>query len=117
MSVACQKEPSLPQVTTAPAAQYVMCYNVDGITYEESIDGEIARRAFWQRIFSLVREGYEIDVFAENTVGSETSSKDVVVYTTESEEDAMKWSEKMTDKGYHVHISFKNGTYTCTAVK
>ena len=94
-----------------------MCYNVDGITYEESIDGEIARRAFWQRIFSLVREGYEIDVFAENTVGSETSSKDVVVYTTENEEDAMKWSEKMIDKGYHVHISFKNGTYTCTAVK
>ena len=94
-----------------------MFYNIDGITYEEPIDDEIAKRAFWQRIFSLVREGYEIDVFSKDTVGGETTSKDVVTYTTENEEDAMKWSEKMTDKGYHVHISFKDGTYTCIAVK
>ena len=94
-----------------------MHYCVEGIIYEESVNDETALRAFWQSIFALAREGYEVDVFDESKLVNEVSAKEVVTYTTESEEDALIWSKNMVDQGYHVHISFKDGIFTCTAVK
>lgn len=94
-----------------------MYYSVDGAVYDESLNDEKDIYAFWQHIFALVREGHEVDVFAGSTTNNVSSAKDVVTYTTKSEEDALKWAEKMTDNDYHVHISFKDGVYTCTAVK
>lgn len=116
-AMACQKDPLPPQEITMSTSQQVIYYRVGSQVYEETLNDELAIRLFWQRIFAMAREGYEVDVFNGSTIGNGASTKEVISYTTESEEDATKWVNKMTEEGYWVRVTFKDGVYTCTAIK
>lgn len=116
-AMACQKDPLPPQEITMSTSQQVIYYRVGSQVYEETLNDELAIRLFWQRIFAMAREGYEVDVFNGSTIGNGASTKEVISYTTESEEDATKWANKKTEEGYLVRVTFKDGVYTCTAIK
>lgn len=98
---------------------YVVQYTVDGEYHRVSLASEEERDALMLRLMALAREGYEVFVCNGSRTLHERLTKDVVVYTTTSESDAVKWSKQMTDNGYSVQISFdtKTGIYTCTAIK
>ena len=115
----CQKEQIIPSqyVISEIAESHVIQYSVDGISYSVVINDQSAMTDFWLRMFALVREGHEVSVFDETRASSESLSKEVVTFTTKSEEEALAWSEMMTGLGYHVNITQKNGVYTCTAIR
>lgn len=118
-AASCQKEQISPTQTILmeDSSTQVMHYSVDGASYSVSINGEASMNAFWQQIFALVREGYEVEVFNESKTNNVLSTKEVITYTTKSEEDAHAWAVAMTDQGYHVNITYKDGVYTCTAIR
>lgn len=121
MATGCQKENESDQYNqlTEGAAMYVVQYTVDGEYHRVSLASEEERDALMLRLMALAREGYEVFVCNGSRTLHERLTKDVVVYTTTSESDAVKWSKQMTDNGYSVQISFdtKTGIYTCTAIK
>ena len=74
--------------------------------------------AFMDRMLALAREGYTVTIF-NGTAQFGSQSKEVVTYSTTSEDDAKAWAKKMIDDGYSVEISYdvRTGVYTCTAIK
>ena len=92
-------------------------YSINGEMHCEVLYGEEAWQAFIDRMLALAREGYEISFSRYgNTLVSQ--SKEIVTYTTKSEEDAHHWANSMAQQGYWVEISYdaKTGIYTCTAI-
>ena len=54
-----------------------------------------------------------------NTSTSTVAAKDVITFTTNSEEEMLEWEKARIKEGYHVTIEYdtKTGIYTGTAVK
>lgn len=120
-AIGCQKEtePTLPTSTTENASAYIVEYSIDGETHRAVLNSEEEYNALMFRLMALAQEGYEVNVRNGNTVRQENASKDVVVYTTQSESDAVKWTKKMMDDGYEVTVTYddKTHTFTCVAIK
>ena len=74
--------------------------------------------SFMDRMLALAREGYSVTI-SGGTSQFNSQTKEVVTYTTNSEEAAKTWTKHMIDQGYSVEISYddRTGIYTCTAVK
>lgn len=120
-TIGCQKEtePTLPTSATENASAYIVEYSIDGETHRAVLNSEEEYNALMFRLMALAQEGYEVNVRNGNTVRQENASKDVVVYTTQSESDAVKWTKKMMDDGYEVTVTYddKTHTFTCVAIK
>lgn len=82
------------------------------------VNDDEAWDAFMDRMLALAREGYSVTI-SGGTSQFISQAKDVVTYTTTSEEDAKTWTKHMIDEGYSVAISYddRTGIYTCIAIK
>ena len=121
MATGCQKD-SMNDLSNRPTegvSMNIVEYTVGGEVHREVIRSEEEYNALMLRLMALAREGYEVIVWNGNSVRQGNATKDVVVYTTTSESDAVKWAHNMMDNGYEVTISYNNktGVYTCTAIK
>lgn len=120
MAVSCQKEQVIdPQINVTEAtAMYTIHYTVDGVLYTTIINDETTWHQFLLRMFALAREGHRV-TFRDSSQSGVSVSKEVVTYTTTSEDDAIEWASKMIADGYSVDIEYdkRTGIYTCTAIK
>ncbi len=122
MAVGCQKETIVEPNSTVQQTMSVrvVSYTIDGMTHHITIRGEKNWQEFIDTLLALAKEGHSVSFRNEsaNNVNG-CSSKDVVTYVTNNEEDAQKWCNLMADKGYVVSMSYdeRTGEYTCIAVK
>lgn len=119
MAVGCQKETlnndfALEQTSSIRK----VVYYIDGKDFRITLRGDSEWRQFVSQIIALAQEGHSVSFFNENST-STSQIKDVVIYHTDSEDDANRWSREMSDEGYTVVIEYDKDThiYTCTAVK
>ncbi len=119
LNTSCQKEtivdPSSQVAQTS--AVYTVQYTINGVRYQATLDDESEYDALMRYLVALARNGYSVTIWNPDKYQTSSQSKDVVVYTTTSEDDAIKWGKKMMDNGYSVTISYDSGTgvYTCIA--
>lgn len=120
MAVSCQKEQIYdPQIAVVQTnAMYTIHYTVDGVSYTTIINDETSWHQFLLRMVALAREGHSVS-FRDSSQTGVSVTKEVVTYTTTSEDDAVEWASKMIADGYSVDIQYdrKTGIYTCTAIK
>lgn len=119
MTVGCQKEVMDTQtVVSEISSVYTVSYVIDGVPQTETLYGDDAWAMFLQRMFALVEKGHRV-IFWNGTEPRTGISKEVVTYTTTSEDDAMEWAGKMANAGYEVIVEYdeKSGIFTCTAIK
>ena len=115
----CQREEVLMSPTDIIAqASSSVTYSVSGETGTINLLDDEAWDLFLNRMMALAREGYQISLI-HGTTTSHASTKEVVVYNTDDEDDAKRWAKRMFDKGYDVDIIFddETGTWTCIATK
>lgn len=120
MAVSCQKEnfTEMEPATVGETAAYSLCYTVDGSTHYATFQSMAERLAFIRQLVALTREGHSIRIGNSNTT-SVNFTKEVVTFTTPSEEEAAAWAAEMTAQGYDVDVQYdkKEGVYICTATK
>lgn len=119
LSASCQKEAIVVptgQVSEASTA-YNVQYTVNGVLGQATFYDESEYEALLLHLVGLARKGYNVTVWNSGKYNAGSQSKDIVVYTTTSEDDAVQWGKKMMDNGYSVTITYDKGTgvYTCIA--
>ena len=118
-AVACQKENPVDTDIYAVASENcrTVCYIVDGAAYSTTIHDDTAWADLLRNMAALAKEGHNVTLWKISATTH--GEKKTVTYTTDNEDDAIKWAAKMTDEGYVVHISYdsKTGIWTCIAVK
>lgn len=119
LNVSCQKENTTePLIGVKEACEvHNMQYTIDGATYSATLNGEEVYDAFIQHLVGLARNGHSVTFWDTDKYQGASASKEVVVYTTTSKEDAVGWAKEMVDNGYKVTISFDEhtGVFTCIA--
>ena len=118
-AVSCQKEIDVnPLVASEQTTETInVVYSINGEVFRITLN-ESEWNAFVKWMLALAREGYEVS-FSKNGSSQMLHGKEIVTFTTTSEEEAHSWSDNMTTQGYEVTISFdkKTGEYTCIATK
>ena len=111
----CMKENVANPVATTTG--YELAYTTGSYYGHENLNSDEEWSLFLDRMFALAKEGYEVTIIGNNS--SVSSAKEVVTYTTTSEEDAKNWTKNMVQQGYDVSISYddRTGVYTCIAIK
>lgn len=121
MTVGCQKEQEIePQSSvTEIGTVYTVQYAVDGVLHLETLIGEQAWSDFLHRMLALAEEGCEVSVSNENITSRVVATKEVVTYSSSSQEDAYSWCDKMVLSGYTVTITYdkEKNVYNCIAIK
>ena len=99
-------------------AVYKVRYSIDGVTYQLTLVGEEAWRAFLNRMLALAEEGHIVSFRNENASSQIAPSKETITYTTSNHDDAYEWAAKMGNLGYNVTIIYdeRTGKYICIAV-
>lgn len=121
MATSCQKE-KVDNLTDQPVDEvgvYTVEYSIGGEQFRAVFRSEEEYNALLFRLMALAREGYEVTVSNGNNLRQGNATKDVVVYTTHDQDDAVKWTNQMVLNGYAVQITYddKTDTYTCVAIK
>ena len=120
MATGCQKEQMLvPQSVVAEnSAIYTVNYSVDGESNAVILhnDGELT--ALLQQLNALARQGHRVVVSQSGTTNT-VSAKEVVTFTTYSEEEMLAWEIARIKEGYTVTVVYdeKTGIYTGTAIR
>ena len=117
-AASCQKEDVSPLVSTEQTSETIrVTYSINGVVYQTTLS-ESEWDAFVERMLALAREGYEVS-FSKNRSSLTSQTKEKVVFVTTSEQEAITWSNAMSDAGYWVTISYNKSTgeYTCIAIK
>jgi hypothetical protein len=121
MAVGCQKETIVEPNTGMQQTMRVrtVTYSIDGVTQQIVIRGDEAWMDFLKQLTALARQGHRIQFRCEESRATTSTTKEVVTYTTTSENDAMIWCDKMTNEGYSVTMVYdeKQGKFICTAIK
>ncbi len=93
-------------------------YTIDGSSYATEVRTEQEWMSFLKGMMAIAKKGHIVS-FRDSSFTSDASSKVVYTYTTTSEDDAVKWCDKMTKEGYDVVLEYnpRTGEFTCTAVK
>jgi hypothetical protein len=114
-AASCTKEVISDQTVTV--SETTVHYSAGDCSGSVTLGNDEAWDIFLDRMLALAREGYEVTIFS-GSPSAFGSSKEVVTYTTTSEDDAKAWAKKMTLLGYDVRISYDDdtGIYTCTAI-
>ncbi len=120
-AVGCQKETIVEHNTGMQQTMRVrtVTYSIDGVTQQIVIRGDEAWMDFLKQLTALARQGRRIQFRCEESRATTSTTKEVVTYTTTSENDAMIWCDKMTNEGYSVTMVYdeKQGKFICTAIK
>ena len=121
MAVGCQKETIVEPNTGMQQTMSLrtVTYSIDGVTQQIIIRGEEAWMDFLKQLTALARQGHRIQFRCEESRATTSTTKEVVTYTTTSEEDAIAWCNTMFNQGYEVNMTYdvKNGKFICTARK
>lgn len=121
MAVGCQKETIVEPNTGMQQTMNVrtVTYSIDGVTQQIVIRGDEAWRDFLKQLTALARQGHRVQFRCEESRATTSTTKEVVTYTTTSEEDATSWCNIMSENGYEVELYYdeKNGKFVCTARK
>ncbi|MBR4176992.1 MAG: hypothetical protein IKP34_04550 [Bacteroidales bacterium] len=121
MAVSCQKETIVEPNTGMQQTMSVrtVTYSIDGVSQQIVIRGDEAWMEFLRNLAALARQGYRVQFRCEETRTNASTTKEVVTYTTTSEEDAIAWCNSMSNSGYEVEMYYdeKNGKFVCTATK
>lgn len=120
-AVSCQKENiSNPiSINAEITSSQNVSYMIDGTTYQIILHNQAEWDAFIQRMLALARNGHSIVLSNGESVATVSSTKEIVTFTTDDENEANAWATEMIKDGYSVTITFdkKTGIYTCIAVK
>lgn len=120
LAVSCQKESFNNEtfMVEEQNAVYKVRYSIDGVTYQLTLVGEEAWRAFLNRMLALAEEGHIVSFRNENASSQIAPSKETITYTTSNHDDAYEWAAKMVNLGYNVTIIYdeRTGKYICIAV-
>ena len=114
----CQKENTEWNNTMPTGSGTSLYYNAGGEVGQTLLTSDEAWDLFMQRMLALAREGYVVVISPTNGTSGH-STKEVVTFTTDSEDEAKQWSKEMTLNGYDVIITYddKTGIYTCIATR
>lgn len=120
-AVSCQKE-TFFDVDGNAVEQSVsrkVSYMIDGVFYQATLHNDADWDALMHRLLTLAREGHHVVIAQGDSVTSLSMSKDVITFTTTSEEEANHWAEQMIQQGYSVSINFDDeaGEWKCIAYK
>ena len=117
----CQKDNNVEPTITIQQSVVVrnITYTIDGIQMHATIRGEHDWQVFIDHLLALSKKGHKVSVKDDGKYSNVSQAKDVVIFTTTSEEEANKWCNKMIEEGYEVWIEYdpETGKYTCTAVR
>lgn len=120
MATGCQKEQMLvPQSTIAEnAAIYTVNYSVDGESNAVILHNDDELAVLLQQLNALARQGHRV-VVSQNGTTNTASAKEVVTFTTYSEEEMLAWEIARIKEGYTVTVVYdeKTGIYTGTAIR
>ncbi len=110
LAVSCQKENMVePNATEVQACTVrTVSYTIDGVEHLTVLHGDEEWNAFLSWMLALSKEGRQVSFRNLNAASNNIQSKEVVTYTTTSEDDAITWGKKMADDGYEVIIYFDN---------
>lgn len=118
-ATSCQKEIGVnPMAISEQTSETIdVVYSIDGEVFRITIN-ESEWDAFVERMLALAREGYRVS-FSKNGDSMVSPRKEIVTFTTTSEEEAHAWANNMANQGYEVTITYDKKTkiYTCEAVK
>ena len=70
-------------------------------------------------MFALAENGYTVQFWGNDRRQSCDAAKEVITFSTYSQEEAKKWAAQKREEGYAVTIQFdqQSGKYTCIAVR
>lgn len=121
IATSCQKEqmPEPQGIVAEVSAIYTVHYTIDGASNSAVLYGEQAWHDFLNYMFALAKEGYDVSFYEENASANVVSSKETVVFTTSSENEAYAWANEMAKAGYAVSVKYDDNTgiFTCTAIR
>lgn len=121
LAASCQKEqlPDPQSSIVAPDAVYQVSYLVNGVHYSIMLHGDDEMDLLLRQLNALARQGHRVEIVGNNTSTSTVAAKDVITFTTNSEEEILEWEKARIKEGYHVTIEYdpKTGIYTGTAIK
>lgn len=120
-AVSCQKE-TFFDVDGNAVEQSVsrkVSYMIDGVFYQATLYNDADWDALMHRLMVLARQGHRIIIAQGDNVNTSSLSKEVVTFTTTSEEEATVWAKEMAEAGYTVEIGFNEETqqWICIAIK
>ena len=118
--ISCQKDISEPINIVRHDSVYNVAYIVNGEYHSATINGKEALHNFMQELFFLAREGNVVSFKDGNSSNTYTiGAKEKVTFSTQNQEEAIKWAEYMFNQGYEVTVIFdeETGTYTCIAIR
>lgn len=121
-AASCQKENLMnPPSNVEEQVQSVhhLSYWVDGVHNSITLQNEKAISDFFYGLTRLSILGHQIRISNDDLPSSENPSKDVVKFSTKSEEDFIEWLILMDKEGYEVyyHYDKETGTFHGTATK
>ena len=123
LAFGCQKEnqveTSIANNTPAEAkTTTIMHYEVNGITYYDTLNSDPEVDAFYDNMLVLAYNGDIVTIYG-NTVTTMTDMRDIVTFSTSETEKAKAWIAQKILEGYIVTIQYDHdtGKYTCTATR
>lgn len=116
LPVGCMKENT--NIPTTQVATTVVNYSAGVNCGQVVLNDNTVWDEFMNRMMALARQGYNVIIYNGNGVDS-NPSKEKVVFTTNSEEEAKQWAIDMFLQGYIVQLIYNDetGTWTCVATK
>ena len=108
LAVSCQKETLVESNATEAQVCTVrtVAYTIDGVDHLTVLHGDEEWDAFLSWMLALSKEGRQVSFRNPNASSATTQAKEVITYTTTSEEDAKTWTNKMFENGYTVFYYF-----------
>lgn len=120
-AVSCQKEPLVESQIINPEndAVYQMTYWVDEQQYSVTLHGDEELELFLQQLNVLAYTGHHVKISRTNTSRNSVTTKEVITFTTNSQEEINAWEKARLKEGYTVEVVYdpKTGIYTGTAFR
>ena len=122
-AVGCQKENDKDLANEATVLEtstvYRVYYSVDGVEHQITLHGEAEYQTFIHEMTELAKQGRRVVVRDENRSTQSAATKEVLQFSTNSQEEAEKWINLRVKEGYSVSMTYddKTGTYNCVAWK
>lgn len=121
MTVGCQKENTADYVPENSVAETsTVCtvqYSIDGVLHQTTLHSKTERTEFFRLLIAMTQNGHEVFFYDSATTSQNVFTKEIVYFSTASEEEALAWADKMVDDGYKVSVTFDpdNKVFNCVA--
>jgi hypothetical protein len=96
-----------------------MTYWVDEQQYSVTLHGDEELELFLQQLNVLAYTGHHVKISRTNTSRNSVTTKEVITFTTNSQEEINAWEKARLKEGYTVEVVYdpKTGIYTGTAFR